>query len=175
MGIGVARLDGHTAKDSCWGGGGDGSGPLRHAVTGPSTVGRPLPPAPDDGTTPLPGYVTPKLTRWRAKTDGPLLVLAIASPPLPLLERDDLPRDDRFLIDGVNLLVLVAFAVDYLVELRLTRPRPAFLRGELGSLLINGTTLSARRAIAQQDRSRSLVCLGRSERQPTVPDRCVSW
>ena len=33
-----------------------------------------------------PSYVTPRLERWRARTDGPLLVLAIGTLPFLLLE-----------------------------------------------------------------------------------------
>ena len=48
----------------------------------------------------------------------------------------DLPYSDRLLIDVVNVVVLVAFAVDYLVELRLARDRRRFVRHEWTSLLI---------------------------------------
>jgi hypothetical protein len=60
-----------------------------------------------DGT---PAYITPRLARWRALTDGVLLVLAIGTLPFLLLElaRLDLPRSDTLLIDVVNYVVLVA-------------------------------------------------------------------
>lgn len=84
------------------------------------------------------GYETPGLVRWRKATDAPLLVLAVGSLPLLLLElaRADLPRSDRLFLDAVNVLVLVAFAVDYLVELAVARPRGRFVRAEWTSLLI---------------------------------------
>ena len=74
-------------------------------------------------------YMTEGLRRWRRATDGILLVIAIGSLPLLLLEfkRAQLPYADRILLDVVNVLVLVAFAVDYAVELiqgSLTDPLP---------------------------------------------------
>ncbi len=85
-----------------------------------------------------PSYITPSLARWRARTDGPLLVLAIGTLPFLMLElgRGDLPYSDRLLIDVVNVVVLVAFAVDYIVELRLAQDRRRFVRNEWTSLLI---------------------------------------
>lgn len=83
-------------------------------------------------------YVTPRLEAWRRRTDGPLLALAVASLPILLLEvaRSDLGRADRVFLDVTNVVVLVAFAVDYLVELALARRRIRFVRGEWTSLLI---------------------------------------
>lgn len=83
-------------------------------------------------------YSTPGLLRWRRLTDAPLLVLAIGSLPLLLLEpvRDDLTRADRTFLDTVNVVVLIAFATDYVVELCLARPRGRFVRREWTSLLI---------------------------------------
>ena len=85
-----------------------------------------------------PQYMTPALSRWRRRTDMPLMVLAIGSLPVLLLEvdRQQLPYWDRMLIDTVNLVVLVAFAVDYLVEFRLASNRRSFARHEYLSLLI---------------------------------------
>jgi voltage-gated potassium channel len=78
------------------------------------------------------------LARWRSITDGPLLVLAIGTLPFLLLElaRLELPRSDTLLIDIVNYVVLVAFSVDYLVELRLADGRRMYMRREWTSLLI---------------------------------------
>jgi len=83
-------------------------------------------------------YLTPGLIRWRQLTDAPLLILAVGSLPLLLLEvaRDDLISADRRFLDIVNVVVLVAFAIDYVVELSLARPRRLFVRGEWSSLLI---------------------------------------
>ena len=52
-------------------------------------------------------YMTPGLRTWRKWTDAPLLVLAIGSLPLLLLElsQDRLPYSDRIFILGVNILV----------------------------------------------------------------------
>lgn len=95
-------------------------------------------PALDERTARQVTYVTPRLQRWRDATDGPLLALAIGSLPILLLEvaRSDLPRPDRLLLDAMNVVVLVAFAVDYLVELRLAGNRRAYVRHEWTSLLI---------------------------------------
>ena len=84
------------------------------------------------------GYETPALLHWRQATDAPLLILAIGSLPLLLLEltRSDLTRADRAFLDIVNVAVLVAFAADYLVELATARPRVVFVRREWTSLLI---------------------------------------
>jgi hypothetical protein len=83
-------------------------------------------------------YITPGLSTWRKWTDGPLLILAIGSLPLLLLEvdRHRLTYGDRVLLDVVNVAVLVAFAVDYVVELALASPRPMYVRREWTSLLI---------------------------------------
>jgi hypothetical protein len=85
-----------------------------------------------------PGYLTPTLERWRARTDGPLLVLAIGTLPFLLLDvgRGDLPRQDQVSIDTVNRLVLVAFAVDYVVELGLASDRGQYARREWTPLVI---------------------------------------
>jgi voltage-gated potassium channel len=90
-------------------------------------------------------YLTPGLIRWRRATDGPLLVLAIASVPLLLLElaRDELPGSDRLFLEFTNVLVLVVFAIDYLVELRLASNRRAYVRSEWTSLAIVVTQLIA--------------------------------
>ena len=73
-----------------------------------------------------------RLDRWRARTDWPLTALAIGTLPILLLEtqRSDLPRGDRVFIDVVNVVVLVAFAVDYVVELAVTRNRVRYVRTE---------------------------------------------
>lgn len=83
-------------------------------------------------------YSTPGLVRWRSLTDAPLLILAVGSLPLLLLElaRNDLTRADRVFLDVVNVIVLVAFAVDYVVELLLARHKGQYVRGEWTSLLI---------------------------------------
>jgi len=66
-------------------------------------------------------YVTEPMKRWRRWTDAPLLVLAIGSLPLLLLDfqREQLTDSDQAVIDIVNVIVLTAFAIDYVVELSL--------------------------------------------------------
>jgi voltage-gated potassium channel len=85
-------------------------------------------------------YLNPRIVAWRRWTDGPLFVQAIGSLPLLLLEvsRDDLPYSDRLLLDIVNIAVLVAFAIDYVVELVLASQRRRYVRSEWTSLLIVG-------------------------------------
>jgi len=79
-----------------------------------------------------PSYVTPKLAKWRRATDSPLLILAIASLPMLLVEinQDDLSHADQVFLYVVNFLVLVAFAVDYVVELVLASDRREYVRRE---------------------------------------------
>jgi voltage-gated potassium channel len=90
------------------------------------------------GQTSTPEYMTDGLARWRRATDLPLLVVAIGSLPLLLLEleRSDLTRGDRRFLDLTNLVVLAAFAIDYVVEFALARRRATFARREWTSLVI---------------------------------------
>lgn len=92
-----------------------------------------------------PSYLTERLNHWRARTDGLMLVLAIGTLPFLLLEieRNELPSSDRWLIDAVNVVVLVAFAIDYVVELVLASDRRAYARHEWTSLLIVVTQAGA--------------------------------
>lgn len=78
------------------------------------------------------------LERWRAATDVPLVVLAVGTLPLLLLEieRDLLPDHDRVFLDVVNLVVLAAFATDYVVEVVVAGDRRRHVRTEWASLLI---------------------------------------
>jgi voltage-gated potassium channel len=87
---------------------------------------------------PEPIYMSPSLARWRAAIDAPLIALAVASLPVLLLElqRSRLPHWDRVFIDTVNVVVLVAFAVDYIVEVATARNRRHYLGKELLSLLV---------------------------------------
>lgn len=66
------------------------------------------------------------------------MALAIASLPVLLLEieRHRLPYGDRVFIDAVNVVVLVAFAVDYIVELVCASRRGVYVRSEFLSLLV---------------------------------------
>ena len=74
----------------------------------------------------------------REVTDAPLMAVAIGSLPLLVLElgSGDLPHQDQVFLFVVNLLVLVAFTVDYVVELRLATDRSTYVRREWTSLLI---------------------------------------
>jgi voltage-gated potassium channel len=90
-------------------------------------------------------YVTESMRRWRRWTDPPLLGLAIGSVPLLLLEfeRDRLTHADRVVLDVVNLVVLVAFVVDYVVEITLASNRWAYVRGEWVNGLVVATSALA--------------------------------
>lgn len=83
-------------------------------------------------------YESEGLERWRRATDLPLTVLAIGSLPVLLLEleRSNLAQADRVLMDLVNVVVFVAFAIDYVVELRLASRRREYVRREWTSLVI---------------------------------------
>lgn len=80
--------------------------------------------------------MTPGLEAWRRRTDALFVAIALASLPILLLElkRAELPRSDRLIIDITSVLVLMAFAVDYLVEFSLAQNRPHYLRREWASL-----------------------------------------
>jgi len=83
-------------------------------------------------------YLTPALERRRHWTDIPLLILVIGSLPILALELADanLVELDRTFIEVTNIVVLVAFAVDYLVELVLAMDRSAYVRSEWTSAMI---------------------------------------
>lgn len=82
--------------------------------------------------------ISPKLQSWQNKTDGLLVVIAVGSLPLLLLETisDRLPDGDRNFIVIVNLVVFIAFAIDYLVKLVLSDSKPTYIRTQWLSLLI---------------------------------------
>jgi len=78
------------------------------------------------------------ISTWRRWTDTPLLIIAIGSLPFLLLEieRSQLVRTDRVLLDVINVLVLVCFALDYAIGFALTTSRRQYVRHEWASLLI---------------------------------------
>lgn len=82
--------------------------------------------------------ITPRLATWRKRTDTPLLLLAVGSLPLLLLEvvSDRLTNTDQNFITAINVLVFIAFAVDYLVELSVTKNRVTYVRTQWASLII---------------------------------------
>jgi voltage-gated potassium channel len=79
-----------------------------------------------------------RLARWRRWTDVPLLLIAIGSLPLLLLEvvADRLSKSDQNFLAAMNVLVFIAFAVDYVVELAVTHQRVVYVRTHWASLLI---------------------------------------
>jgi voltage-gated potassium channel len=87
---------------------------------------------------PKPLYMTPSLERWREKTDTALTVLATASLPLVLVElkRESLTRFDQRFLEAVNIVLLVAFVVDYFAELWCASNRGRYVRHEWGGALL---------------------------------------
>ena len=82
--------------------------------------------------------ISPRLATWRGRTDIPLLILAVGSLPLLLLElvANLLPDNyQRFLL-LVNVIVFFAFAVDYLVEFFISTDKPRYVKSQWASLLI---------------------------------------
>ena len=74
-----------------------------------------------------------RLATWRRRTDIPLLLIAVGSLPLLLLEliANRLSDGDQTFLTGVNVAVFVAFAVDYVVELIVTQKRAIYVRTQL--------------------------------------------
>jgi voltage-gated potassium channel len=85
-----------------------------------------------------PTYVSDRLAAWRERTSGVMLVLAIGSVPILLLDfvLSELPAVDRYFVLSVNIVVLSAFLVDYLVSLSLATSQRAFIASEKLSLVI---------------------------------------
>jgi voltage-gated potassium channel len=82
--------------------------------------------------------ISPALLAWKKWTDVPLIVLALGSLPILLLEfvSDRLSQSDRILISIINFVVFGAFVIDYTAELVLAGDRRAHFRREWTSLLI---------------------------------------
>jgi len=82
--------------------------------------------------------ISSKLQNWQNKTDGVLVVIAVGSLPLLLLETisDRLPDGDRNFIFIVNFVVFFAFAIDYILKLVLTDSKPTYIRTQWVSLLV---------------------------------------
>jgi voltage-gated potassium channel len=82
--------------------------------------------------------LTSKIVTWRKWTDIPLLVIAIGSLPLLLLEiiSHRLTSGDKTFLLVVNVTVFLAYAVDYVVEFLVTPEKGRYVRSEWSSLLI---------------------------------------
>ena len=87
----------------------------------------------------------PELKVWRKWTDLPLLVLAIGSLPLLLLEfiPNRLSQVDRNFLFALNVALFVGFATDYFVELFLCKQKSTYIKSEWSSLLIWFAQLAA--------------------------------
>lgn len=83
-------------------------------------------------------YGSERLAKWRKSTDTPLVVIALGSLPILLLDliEDRLPPTDRNIISAVHVLVAVAFLIDYLVEIFLAERKVEYARHEWTNLLI---------------------------------------
>jgi len=79
-----------------------------------------------------------RIATWRKWTDLPLLVMAVGSIPLLLLElvSDRLTDSDRNFLFGVNIALLIAFTIDYGVKFFLSKQRVQYVKSEWLSLLI---------------------------------------
>ena len=82
--------------------------------------------------------ISPRLATWRRRTDIPLLILAVGSLPLLLLElvANRLPDNDQRFLLSVNVIVFFAFAVDYIVEFFISTDKPRYVKSQWASLLI---------------------------------------
>ena len=87
----------------------------------------------------------PELATWRRMTDIPLLVLAVGSLPLLLLEliSNRLTQLDKNFLVVVNVIIFVSFATDYFVELFLCKQKSVYIKREWSSLIIWITQLLA--------------------------------
>jgi len=76
--------------------------------------------------------------KWRAQTDTLLTVIAIGSLPVLLLHfiSDRLNSSDLKFLFAVDLIVFLAFAIDYLVELRKSNNKWHYVKAEWLSALI---------------------------------------
>ena len=82
--------------------------------------------------------VSTGLAVWRKWTDMPLLILAIGSLPLLLLEliTERLNETDKNFLFIVNVVIFIAFATDYFVELIICKQKSLYFKSEWSSLLI---------------------------------------
>jgi voltage-gated potassium channel len=73
-----------------------------------------------------------KVERWRKQTDTPLTIIAIGSLPVLFLHfvSDRLTSQDKKFILIVDLIVLTAFVVDYIVELLLATNKSRYIKTE---------------------------------------------
>ena len=79
-----------------------------------------------------------KVEEWRRRTDTPLTIIAIGSLPVLFLHfvSDRLTSMDKKFILIVDLIVLVAFIVDYIVEVSLAQNRIRYVKTEWLNALV---------------------------------------
>ena len=87
---------------------------------------------------PNPVWMTPRLAAWQTRTEGFLLVVAIGTLPLLLLEVKlaELPSYERTLVSVMNWVVFALFGVDYVCRLTLAKRRGSFVRNQWILLLL---------------------------------------
>lgn len=79
-----------------------------------------------------------KVETWRKRTDTPLTIIAIGSLPILFLHfvSDRLSSMDRRFILIVDLIVLIAFLMDYVVELILSNNKTKYIKTEWLSAIV---------------------------------------
>lgn len=106
---------------------------------------------PVGSTRPLPSYFSPRLAAWRARTSGPLFLIAVGSVPFVLLEFvvGRLPEQDKVFVTAVDSVVLAVFLLDYLVGLFLaTSKRDYIVHERLGAVIVIASALALIPAIS---------------------------
>lgn len=107
--------------------------------------------APSGSPRDLPDYMGPRLAAWRARTTGPLFVIAVGSVPFVLLEFviGRLPEGDKVFVIIVDAVVLTVFLLDYLIGLYLATSKRSYIRHErLGAVIVLASALALVPAIS---------------------------
>ncbi len=86
-----------------------------------------------------------ELKRWRSATDAGLTVIALGSLPLLLLHfiGDRLSNNDKLFLYVVDVVVFLAFFIDFVVEVCLVRDKPSYFKAEWLNLIIVLAQLAA--------------------------------
>jgi len=79
-----------------------------------------------------------KVDRWRKRTDTPLTIIAVGSLPILFLHfiSDQLSSSDKTFVLIVDLIVLISFLIDYLVELFLSTSKMKYVKTEWLSAIV---------------------------------------
>ena len=78
------------------------------------------------------------MDRWRKRTDTPLTIIAVGSLPILFLHfiSDQLSSSDKTFVLIVDLIVLISFLIDYLVELFLSTSKMKYVKTEWLSAIV---------------------------------------